>query len=224
MVENTNQSDFFEGDFFEQKSRKHRIPARYPEQRFLPYLKIPVEYTVIIAIGVLVVAILSYALGVERGKKLPGLVMGETQANLSLGYVTESKLFEIEEEPGLEAERSVKDASPEYDEFTIPDVEPVDVVRRPVEAEEFKPRIPEDTTGASSDGSGYIVQLASLKNADSAVSETDKLKKDGIHAEYVKKGNWYQVYASGYKTIDQAKQAQSRLAKIYADCYIKKLD
>ena len=64
----------FQGDFFKEetgrvKPKKMGFLAKYSERRALPQIRIPIEYTVLYAIGILVLIILAYAVGIERGKK-----------------------------------------------------------------------------------------------------------------------------------------------------------
>jgi cell division septation protein DedD len=62
------QNDLFSDHQFEQKGRKFQYLSRYKKQRILPHVRVPVENAVIMAIGVLVLMIISFAIGVERGK------------------------------------------------------------------------------------------------------------------------------------------------------------
>lgn len=70
MVKTNFPVDFFEGKFFEKKGKKPRFLNRYLAQRFLPYVRIPVEHTIILGIVILVLLVISYAVGVERGKQI----------------------------------------------------------------------------------------------------------------------------------------------------------
>ncbi|MFQ5952061.1 MAG: SPOR domain-containing protein [Candidatus Omnitrophota bacterium] len=64
------KGDFFEGGYPEKRSIKPSFLSKYSAQRFLPHVRVPTEYTVIIAIGILILMIVAYAVGVERGKRI----------------------------------------------------------------------------------------------------------------------------------------------------------
>ena len=77
MVDNNYQQDFFGSDHRQKKGKRPGLLNGYSKQRFLPYMKIPIEYTVMIAIGVLVLMIIIYLqlLGVYlRGLSLRPLI------------------------------------------------------------------------------------------------------------------------------------------------------
>jgi len=103
---------------------------------------------------------------------------------------------------------------PEEENYVSEDV-PEEEIRNVLELEE-EDILPEV--------SSYTVQLASFKNKEAAISETYKLKDKGINAEYVRKGDWYQVYAEGFLTIEEARVAQQMLAQYYKDCFIRKME
>ena len=69
----------------------------------------------------------------------------------------------------------------------------------------------------------YVVQLASFKNEDSANREVRKLNRRGVEASVARKGEWYQVFATGYDTIDEATKAKRDLGEYYVDCYIRRV-
>lgn len=62
------KNDFFDGQLPEQNGKKPAFLDKYGEQRYLPQVRVPIEYTAVIAIVMLVAIIVAYAIGVERGK------------------------------------------------------------------------------------------------------------------------------------------------------------
>ena len=70
MTDTRYNTDFFENDVFDKKPRKPRAESVYSGHRVLPYIRVPIEYTVIICMIVLILMVVSYAIGVERGKKI----------------------------------------------------------------------------------------------------------------------------------------------------------
>ena len=217
MDDNNFQQDLFSGSFREKKDRRPGLFDGYSKQRFLPYVKIPIEYTVIIAIGMLVLMIISYAVGVERGKrvsKIPAAVATKTvikEPGTSEAFSSKTASMPQEEKVSLvETEDLVE-------EVDVKDIDPYEGSR-----DDYVGAPPEEPLEEIKE-SVYTVQLASFKSADSAKGEIDKLKRQGIQAEMSKPGDWYQVYASGYQTIEEARSAQKKLREYYQDCYIRKV-
>jgi len=208
MADDSFQNDFFGNQVREKKSRKSRLLDKYSKQRFLPHVRIPVEFIVIIAIGALVLLIISYAVGIERGKKLSGIKYEKEQVETLVpierkvvdkevrGSTTKSS--GISETIEIPEERKVKEKAVRSKKEEAKDISP------------FKK-------------SGYIIQLASFKNEGSARAEINKLKKKGVKGRLTKSGEWYLVYATGYRTISDAKKARQELIADYEDCYIRKV-
>jgi len=185
----------------------------FPDKRLLPYVKIPVEHTVILSIVVLVLIIVAFAFGVERGKKI-----GDEVAAIERGEdisVTVEKELASED---LSLIENVKEA--------MPSATAVDAAT--TAKEEKSPVIATDETQIETlkpaQGSLYTVQLASFKDSKSAQGAVDKLTKKGIrNVEFTKRGGWYQVYATGYNTSGEAKKAQGLFSADYKDCFVRKM-
>lgn len=191
MADDSFQNDFFGNQVREKKSRKSRLLDEYSKQRFLPHIRIPVEFIVIIAIGTLVLLIISYAVGIERGKRLSDIKYEKEQVEelvpIERRVVDKEVRGSMTKSSGiLETIENPKDISP-------------------------------------SRKSGYIIQLASFKNEGSARAEIKKLKKKGVKGRLTKSGEWYLVYATGYRKISDAKKARQELIADYEDCYIRKV-
>ncbi|MFC1548537.1 SPOR domain-containing protein [Candidatus Omnitrophota bacterium] len=201
MTEPGLQRDFFNGQYYEKKGRKPSLLRRYSEQRFLPHIKIPVEYVVIIAIGILMLAIVSYAVGVERGKRLSGI--GPEEPTKESVITSEEKDVRDMPVPVKEEAKSVQKR-----ERAKTDVEKAPAQKRRTVVRKVE--------------SVYLIQLASFRNQDAAVKEAVKLNQKGIATEIAKSGDWYQVYAAGYRTIEEARDAKKKLSVDYKDCFIRR--
>jgi len=213
MTDSIFPSDFFEGEYYEKKGRKPRFLNKYAKQRFLPYLRIPVEYTVIFGIAILVLMVVSYAAGVEMGKRsLAKTDEGIVQINTDKRLVTVTP-----DEVMPEVYEQLQEDENNDDPEAVEDIEP----EKALGTEEQKGVTVEEQQKEPVPGQ-YIVQLASFKKENVARSEVENLKASGIEAEYAKKGRWFQVYAEGYATINQAREAEKTFREKYPDCYIKK--
>ncbi|MEA3489320.1 MAG: SPOR domain-containing protein [Candidatus Omnitrophota bacterium] len=214
MFENNFQNDLFEGRFHEKKAVKPRILSRYSKQRFLPHIRVPIEYTVIGAILVLIFVIIAYAVGVERGKRLPVertmRASGEMLLASDQEEIPEAVYPEV-----LEGDLAGIHGEPGADEEFLEEAGELSVTEKSPEAEE------KEVSGIG--GAAYIVQLASFRNKRSAEREVKGLKRKGVKSGMAKKGDWYQVYAEGYCTVEEAIKAKEELNEDYADCYIRKV-
>ena len=179
-MDNKFQHDFFGDHNREGDPRKLGFLSKYSKHRLLPHLRVPIEYVVVAGIVMLVLVIIAYAIGVERGKRVQ-LGKGQDRA------VTKTQVV-------VNKDVTVK-----------PSVRPV--VKSP----------------AKVSVSNYMVQLASFRDLKMAKQEAEKLRKKGYSVSYKKSGTWYQIYAEGYRSMDDAEKAKKELAKYYKDCYIRKV-
>lgn len=226
MGDNDYQYDLFGDQVVEKKGRKPSSRGGYRKQRFLPHIKIPVEYIVFAAIGLLVLVIISYAFGVERGKSIAGGQIVEGPGEKRLAGVSPAPKEKVKEGPGVAGDivRAVEDAAGAASGPDSKDeVQNAAARVLAVSAEGDTSRTGSGKEDVSaSRGSVYIVQLASFKTEPSAMEEIDKLKRKGVDARSAKKGPWYQVYAAGYGTIEEAKKAKQELIADYEDCFIRR--
>ena len=215
MNENSFKKDLFDDQVYESKARKLGLLSKYSKQRILSYISVPVEYIVIVSITALILMIISYAVGVERGKNIAGKIDGNNENTKVILQTNSPEYFssEINSENGKEKQK-VDTGFSEENFYTSEDVVEEEIQNvLELEEDDILPEV-----------SSYTVQLASFKNKEAAISETYKLKDKGINAEYVRKGDWYQVYAEGFLTIEEARVAQQMLAQYYRDCFIRKME
>ncbi len=205
------KSDNCQGDLFGQemqdiKARKPGFFDKYTAQRFLPQVKISIEYIIIILISILLLVILSYAVGVEVGKRsLPG--------DVRKSFIDSTEVVEPEK---IEVVERI--------EFIEKIEEPIVVPENVAQAVQEKPAKEKVKTPAKPSVDAYVIQIASFKKEQSAKDEIAKLKAKGIKVFIETKGEWYIVRAGGYPTIDKAREALNRLREFYKDCYIRKVE
>ena len=213
MSDGSFQNDFFGENLSEKRGHRSPLFARISEQRSLPHLRIPIEYTVIIAVGVLVLLVIAYAAGIERGRGLSGYLSEEEHiAAEELGEGTEVVAFVPERPDDAEIEQTSgyeDDARVTGSEITAVEEEPLSDL--------------ETVSGSGIKDTVYIVQLASFKSRRAAADAIEKLRDNGFETDVTRRGEWYQVYATGYQTIGEARKAQERLGEEYIDCYIRKV-
>ncbi len=67
----------------------------------------------------------------------------------------------------------------------------------------------------------YRIQVASFRKRESALRETERLKKKGYPVLVDKKGNYHVVYVGGFSDKNEAKANYRALKEIYRDCRLR---
>lgn len=215
MINGDFQQDLFDGnDFNEEKGRRGRTD-RSRKRFYLTHIQFPIENVVIILIVFMVLVIVAYAVGVEKGKR-----MSRVCSVPEMKEAPEYTISAYEKEP-LE-EEMITDTTESIEENTY-------IEEESPQSEDY---IAEDEGIISDNDSendyeplrkGYTVQLVSYKDENRAIDEVSRLRGQGHNADYQKSGDWYQVYSYGYHDIDAAINAKESLSENYRDCYIRKI-
>jgi|GEM_PF-786611 len=227
MADNDFKNDFFE-DGCSGTERKHsRLVNRCSEGGARSHLKVPVEYAVVLAIVILTLMTVSYAVGVKNGKSA-----------VKIEYVREEGMETPAESNAKELDINVILESAKNDNESLTRNENAEESEEFEESEVLGFSLPKDSSEIISeeqkqykkteyvslaDETEYIICLASFKDENSAVKDTSALNDRGIKTRTAKKGQWYQLYALGYRTIDEARAAKEELVENYKDCYIKRI-
>jgi len=184
-----------------------------PPQRYL-ILRVAYEDLILAAIGGLMILVLGFCAGVERGKRM-------TVASALLGS------------PG-----SLAPTAPVAGPVVRPPVAPATMpVRPPVAQPTPRPSAGTKVAGYSSGGgvpvqwtgrargpsARYVVQVASFIDRHAATVAQTRLTQRGFRATVVSRGRYHVLYAEGFSTHAQAAQAADRLRKAYRDCFVRTL-
>jgi archaellum component FlaF (FlaF/FlaG flagellin family) len=215
MTDNQFQNDFFNPDGAGDRKRS-RFAKRYPAVRFMPHVRIPVEYVVVFGIVILVLLVVAYATGIERGKSG---IKGISPTDIVVVEITSNLVESGENETRLEQlEGSFEESESQEDRVDITPEElgaaDVDMSRKADVSDEKTVAKPKEPT--------YTIQLAAFAKKENVEKETARLKEAGNDAAYVKIGKWYQAYVQGYKTIGEARDAKGNFTEQYPDCYIRR--
>ena len=215
MTDNQFQNDFFNPDGSGDRKRSG-FAKRYPAVRFMPHVRIPVEYVVVFGIVILVLLVVAYAAGIERGKSG---IKGISPMDIEV-IETTSNLVEIgENEPllgqvgGLVEERELNEGRVEIEPEEL-EAADADMSRKSDVSDEKTVAKPTEPT--------YTIQLAAFAKKENVEKETARLREAGNDAAYVKIGKWYQAYVQGYKIIGEARDAKGNFIEQYPDCYIRR--
>jgi len=193
------QPELFKDLQSDQKPKRFQVP-HFPG-RFLRF-RVAYEDAVFTLLGLILVLLAGFCVGVERGKR-------------------------IEPEPAVLNTAGVATARESAPAPEAPPVAPSETVR-PAQARRALPVIPAGvspapvlSSGAVEPKGGFAIQLATYVGQDAAREEVKRLAKKEIRAQVLKQGRYYELRASGYRSRSEAKQALAALRKSYPDAFMK---
>jgi len=199
MKTDSMQQELFKEFEAAQKGKKKTQGSILPRNYVL--LSVSYEQVIFIAIGIIMLMVLVFSLGVERGKYLaliPAKAKAETAAKKAL------KPQAAPEKPETEAASGEKEG-PEAETATKPVIE-----------------TKKDVKAAQPEGL-FTIQLIAYRSKKSAQKELLMLNKKGYNPFIVTGGGYYQICVGEYKTQQDAQKILRELAKKgYSDGFIRK--
>lgn len=159
------------------------------------------ENIIVTGIFIVMAVILSFSVGVERGKRTIIVPAVTTSAP---GTALAASVSALPANQGSVAPKVAAPAPPAIEKKT-------DKFR------EEPAKLPEILTG------DYTVQVASFKKKDYAMKEATDLKKNGYHIFIVTKSGYSLVCVGKFSEKDGAKVILTQLKKKYKDCMVRRL-
>ncbi|MFH0826747.1 MAG: SPOR domain-containing protein [Candidatus Omnitrophota bacterium] len=156
------------------------------------------EKAVLVIIGMVTVSIISFGLGVEKGRNVSSTKF--------------SPRLDMAKNPPLPTVAPVEQPKPQVER------EPVALPESSVEVEAKEKSAPQFL-----EQQGYVIQLASYKERTLADKEAEALKKKGFSPIILKKGVFTVLYVGSFASKDSATSQLSELRKRYTDCYVRRL-
>lgn len=153
------------------------------------------DTVILCAVVVVLLVIVSFSLGVERGRRLA-----------SSRQLPEDiyKSFAVSPEPVSVAVVAEPAAMPEAEPVIIDEEE----VKK-IEEKESQKR--------------YIIQLASYLKESAALEEAKQIKKQGFSVSTSKQGKYIVLFVDNFNEIGPAQKAMKKLREKYKDCFIRRL-
>ena len=187
--------------------RRWRLP-----QRFV-VLRLAYEDLVLAAVGALMVVVLGFCAGVERGRYLV------------VAQVAPQGLPSVPGEPTSAVSVSTRPVAPVAPLVPAPVApRPLQMGPRPPLAKPLHTASPTKVAqSAPATGGRYVVQVASFSDRPSAEAAQRRVTQQGLQGMVAAKGRYYVLYASGFSTYAQASEAASQLRQAYQDCFVRKL-
>ena len=192
------QPELFPDHPLDQKPKHFRF-SNFPG-RFLR-LRVAYEDAVFTLLGLVLVVLAGFCLGVERGKQLGP----QLEAVSMTGFAT-AQSSPVAEPAGVPAAAAPQPRKP------IP-VIPAAVSPAPA------PAVSEPAASG-----GFAIQLATYLGQQAAQEEVRRLAKQGVQAQLLKQGKYLELRAAGYRSKQEAKTALAGLRKKYPDAFLKRVD
>ena len=161
-------------------------------RRFFAFIRIH-EKAISIIIILLIISLVSFSLGVEKGKKI---VKSNGIRRIDKIQPTQTDTTKLAASADIIDNQDQKIAS------AVKEV---------------------NTAREREDISKYTIQVASFKSKGYAQKEVARLAKRGMQATIVRKGNYVVVYVGDFSQKKEADVSLNQLKQTYRDCFIRRL-
>ena len=176
---------------------------------FLEYLW-GYEKTILILIGIVAVGVLSFSLGVEKGKRM-------ARRDAVKDSYTSSPVSVKPAQPTVQPVRRIEIQPAQAAINTAPRTVLAARAAPQARAAVAKPMILSGQIGS------FTIQVASYKSKKSADTQAQLFKKKGITAMVLPKGEYLVLCVGRFPSQDEARAALKELQKQYKGCYIRRL-
>ncbi len=165
---------------------------------------IPVDTTIFIVVVIILLFVISFSWGVERGRKL-------ALEDFSIKQKTQAKIEKIKLASYQESEKN-------------PGTGLIEDVARENTDPANQENINKDASKDKTEKALYKIQVASFRTSSSAHEEAKRLEKRGFPVIIDQKGRHSVVYVGGFADEKKAKEAFDKLKTTYNDCILRKLN
>jgi len=164
--------------------------------------------TYLAIVGITLLMISSYALGIEKGKRIAKQTFADASRNLVKENQQDNVSKPQDQQHITQQQKDLKVEQPKI----------------PVIKNETKKETTTTQPLLENNFKGYIIQVATYKK-DSSYSqrEISALEKRGYKIHLIPSGEYLQVCAGTFNTKEDAMSHMKELKKIYKDCYIRKI-
>ncbi len=165
-------------------------------------LRFSYENVVLLFIVFIMLAVLFFSLGVERGKRMAKQGSGwprKPSANIVPQNADEEKRFDCIEQPIAET----------YQDTLKETVEETERHIQNISVQTVKP---------------YTIQVISFKKEANVEREMERLKKDGYEVFTIPAREWFQICVGRYANKKDSEKDLNALKKRYPTCYVRRID
>lgn len=189
---NMEKRSFSQLELFSQTKQNYHQPKGISNS-FLSYIY-NYEKTILITIGFIIIGIVSFSLGVEKGKRL-----SIVKFNSHLDMAAKTKLSE-----------SVQIITQQQNQTAI-------------KKEDASVKIQPQPIYTKDSIRNYTIQVATYQTNSHAQREVEILRKKGFNPLVLSKGEYTVVCVGNFSNKETAKSLLSELKKRYRDCFIRRL-
>lgn len=190
-------------DFFSQQQKPPSDTiSREKNSSFLNFIR-AYEKTVLLIMGIIVTGVISYCLGVEKGR---GLSAAKSNLRIDVAKVPSEKM----QKTLFNRTVTLRQEEP----FPAWEKKPEKIIKTPAPISEPAPK---------TDSGSFTIQLASFRSRGSAQDEAKTLQKKGLSPLIAAKGEYIILCVGSFSNRETAKPLLSELKKRYQDCYIRRL-
>ncbi|NQT47060.1 MAG: SPOR domain-containing protein [Candidatus Omnitrophica bacterium] len=191
------QPELFEG-LSSSKKRSSLMSKIVSKRPF--FVTLSFENIAFISVVMIMAIVISFSVGVERGKKL--FVSIPEGVDIQGEEVLATSISE-QEDLSMDIEIAKDDK-----ELVVGQVPKTALSERSVVVEAIKP---------------YTIQLVAYRKLESAEKESKRLEKGGFDPFIIKEGNMIQICAGRYIDAKSASEDLKELKKTYKDCYTRSI-
>jgi septal ring-binding cell division protein DamX len=196
------QANTYQLELFTPQGDSGVLKPKSANNSFLSYIR-AWEKTILIIIGIVIASIISFSLGVEKGKRFAAQ---KSSVNFDLALNTQAQAVKL---PAAKPEQQLTVVKPAQQPAVVkPVIENKTTIRAPV----IKGTI-----------ENYTIQVASYKSKSYAQKEADTLKKQGFVTLTLAKGNFIVLCVGNFNSKESAQSLVSQLKKRYQGCTIRRL-
>jgi hypothetical protein len=199
------RANTYQLELFTAQGDSGALKPRTVNNSFLSYLR-AYEKVILIIIGVALTSIVSFSLGVEKGKRIPIRKNG-INFDLAQKVQVSGQIQPVAKQPLRQQQPAFKAA-------------PVNM-QAPATVIENKTTI--NTPAIKSIIGNYTIQVASYKSKTYAQIEAAALKREGFVTLTLAKGNYIVLCVGNFNTKETAQSMLSQLKKRYQGCTIRRL-
>ncbi|MBU1086479.1 MAG: SPOR domain-containing protein [Candidatus Omnitrophica bacterium] len=164
-------------------------------------ISVSLDTLIVIIIGVLMVNLSAFVLGIEKGKLIAKNDLNKTIAVQPIGNAA----VPIKPKKIIVVPEAVEEII-EQKQIKIDPIEEKQIVKKVV-----------------SPADGYIIQLVTYSTDSTANKEVTRLNDLGLDGHVLKSGEYYVVYAGTYNSKIKAKEKLARFKERYKDCFVRLL-
>ncbi|UCD15595.1 MAG: SPOR domain-containing protein [Candidatus Omnitrophota bacterium] len=163
---------------------------------------LPLDTFVLLLVVVVLLFVLAFSLGVERGRKVASRKIEDDKFNLeAVNLAQDNAALDLEYSRWEDKKQAVKESK----KIALVDK-----------------KAPQDK-GASSVNKQYIIQIATYLKEKIALEEAEKLKEKEYQVSVSKKGDYTVLFVGEFQKREEAQKTMQSLRKRYKDCFIRRL-